>query len=125
MERLKLSVCVVTYNQENYIRQCLQSIIDQVTDFSFEIIVGDDCSTDNTRSIVKEYCDKYPEIIKPLFHQVNIGATRNYFAVHSKAGGEYIAHCDGDDYKIPGKLQKQVAFLDQHRDCAIVGHDLH
>lgn len=107
----KVSVCVVTYNHEEYIRQCLQSIIDQETNFDFEIIVGDDCSTDGTRAIVKDFFDKYPEIIKPLFHQVNLGPTRNYFAVHGKASGEYIAHCDGDDYWLPNKLNFQVGLL--------------
>lgn len=65
----KLSVCVITYNQKEYIRQCLQSIVDQETDFDFEVIVGDDCSTDGTRAIVQEFARRYPKVVKPIFSE--------------------------------------------------------
>ena len=118
----KVSVCVVTYNQEKYIRQCLQSIVDQVTDFDFEVIVGDDCSTDGTRAIVQEFADKYPGIVKPIFHANNIGGSNNYISVHNSASGMYIAHMDGDDYSLPGKLKAQANTLDKNPDCNIVWH---
>ncbi len=118
----KVSVCVVTYNQEKYIRHCLQSIIDQETDFSFEVIVGDDCSTDKTREIVQEFAEKYPDIIKPLFHEKNGGGNNNYLSVHGAATGTYIAHVDGDDYLLPGKLQMQAECLDNNPICNIVWH---
>jgi glycosyltransferase involved in cell wall biosynthesis len=118
----RVSVCVVTYNHEKYIRQCLQSIVDQITDFEFEVIVGDDCSRDGTRSIVMEFADKYPGIVTPLFHEKNLGAAQNYITVHNRAMGEYIAHVDGDDYCLPGKLQVQADFLDHNPDCNIVWH---
>jgi glycosyltransferase involved in cell wall biosynthesis len=118
----KVSVCVVTYNQEKYIRQCLQSIVDQVTDFDFEVIVADDCSIDSTQEILKEFSDKYPSVIKLIFHKVNIGPYSNFVFVHQQALGEYIAHVDGDDYCLPGKLQAQANILDCDSSCNIVWH---
>lgn len=121
-DEVKVSVCVVTYNQENYIRQCLQSIVDQETDFKFDVIVSDDCSTDGTRAIVHDFSVKYPGIVKPIFHEKNIGAYKNFVFVHQQATGEYIAHVDGDDYCLPGKLQAQADLLDRTPNCNIVFH---
>lgn len=118
----KVSVCVVTYNQEKYIRQCLQSIIDQETDFDFEVIVGEDCSTDGTRAIVQEFVEKYPGVVKPIFHTTNVGPSKNFILVHQQAIGEYIAHVDGDDECLPGKLNAQVTVLDSDPNCNIVWH---
>jgi glycosyltransferase involved in cell wall biosynthesis len=122
--KIKVSVCIVTYNQEKYIRQCLQSIIDQKTDFQFEIIVGDDCSTDNTREIISEFATKFPSIVKPIYHKVNIGGTKNYLAVHDAAIGEYIAHVDGDDFALPGKLSTLADVLDSKPEVNVVWHRL-
>jgi glycosyltransferase involved in cell wall biosynthesis len=116
----KVSVCVVTYNQEKYIRQCLQSIVDQVVDFDFEVIVGDDCSTDKTCTIVREFEERYPELVKPIFHKKNIGAYQNYAFIHDQGVGEYTAHMDGDDYWFPNKLSAQVAFMENNRGCVAV-----
>lgn len=116
----KVSVCVVAYNHEKYIGQCLQSILDQNTDFDFEIIVGDDYSTDSTRTIIKDFFVKYPKIIKPLFHNTNLGPTKNYFLVHAEASGDYIAHCDGDDYWLPNKLAFQVGILHKRPELFFV-----
>jgi len=119
----KVSVCVITYNQEKYIRQCLQSIVDQETDFYFEVIVGDDCSTDGTRAIVQEFVERYPGVVKPIFQEKNIGGgVHNYLTVHKATRGEYIAHVDGDDYCLPGKLQAQADLLDDDPDCNLVWH---
>lgn len=119
----KVSVCVITYNQEKYIRQCLQSILDQETDFDFEVIVGEDCSTDNTRAIVQEFAEQYPGVVKTIFQEKNIGGgVHNYLTVHNAARGEYIAHVDGDDYCLPGKLQAQANVLDDDPNCNIVWH---
>ncbi|HZW12296.1 MAG TPA: glycosyltransferase [Noviherbaspirillum sp.] len=122
---LKVSVCVVTYNQEKYIRECLQSILDQEVDFDYEVIVGDDCSTDGTRAIVQEFANKYPEIVKPIFHEKNLGPTDNYLYVHNRAKGKYVSHLDGDDYCLPGKLRTLASFLDRNPDCRIVWHRMH
>lgn len=121
----KLSVCVITYNHAKYIRKCLQSIVDQETNFRFEIIVGDDFSTDGTREIVKEFAGNYPEIVRPIFHKKNIGGANNYLSVHEFVNGEYVAHIDGDDYALPGKLQAQADFLDKNPECSIVWHRMH
>lgn len=120
----KVSVCVITFNQEDYIRQCLQSIVDQKTNFDFEVIVGEDCSTDGTRQIVLEFGEKYAEIVKPIYHEKNVGGTKNLLAVHRAASGKYIAHIDGDDYMLPGKLQLQVDALDKNPDCTICVHKM-
>lgn len=108
----KVSVCVVTYNQEKYIHQCLQSIVDQETDFDFEVIVSDDCSTDGTRAIVQGFAEKYPGVVKPIFHEKNIGAFKNFITTHNKANAAYVCHMDGDDYWFQGKLQYQSDVLD-------------
>jgi len=118
----KVSVCVITYNHEKYIRQCLQSIVDQETNFGFEVIVGEDSSTDGTRAIVQEFTNKYPSVMKPIFHEVNVGGMQNYYDVHKTARGEYIAHIDGDDYALPGKLQIQADTLDKNQHLNIIWH---
>lgn len=118
----KVSVCVVTYNQERYIRQCLQSIVDQITNFEFDVIVGDDASSDGTADIVKEFSLRYPEKVISVCHDKNIGPAQNYFSVHNIATGNYIAHIDGDDYCLPGKLQVQANLLDCDSKCNMVFH---
>ena len=118
----KVSVCIITYNQEKYIRQCLQSIIDQETNFDFEVIVGDDCSTDGTRTIVQEFVERYPSIIKTIVQEKNTGGSKNNLDVHAAAIGKYVAHVDGDDYTLPGKLQLQANVLDADLMCTAVWH---
>ena len=120
-KRPKVSVCVVTYNQEKYITECLQGIVDQETDFYFEVIVSDDCSTDRTREIIQLFSERHPNITV-LFRSENLGALRNFVDTHGQATGEYVCHCDGDDYWLPGKLQAQVDYLDRHPYCNIVWH---
>jgi glycosyltransferase involved in cell wall biosynthesis len=115
----KVTVCVVTYNQEKYIKQCLQSIVDQKADFEFEVIVSDDCSTDNTRQIIIDFASKYKNI-KPLLRTENIGALENFIDTHSRGNARYICHMDGDDYWLPTKLQKQVDFLDENEECNLL-----
>lgn len=121
---IKVSVCVVTYNQEKYIAECLDSLVSQETDFKFEIIVGEDCSTDGTRAIVQQYVDKYPDLIKPIFHDQNVGAVENVKQVYIAAKGKYIAHMDGDDMALPTKLQRQFDILEENVDCNICSHDM-
>jgi len=119
-KRPKVSVCIVTYNHEKYLGQCLQSIVDQTVDFDFEVIVGEDCSTDGTREILRQFSERYPTLIKPIYHANNLGPTKNYIDIHAAATGEYIAHCDGDDSWCQGKLAYQVRFLDNHPEIAAV-----
>ena len=118
----KVSVCVITYNQERYIGQCLQSIVDQQTDFDFEVIVGDDCSTDGTAAVVRGFVDRYPSIVRALFQERNTGGSPNNLEVHAAATGDYVAHVDGDDYALPGKLQAQADLLDRDPGCNAVWH---
>lgn len=123
----KVSVCVITYNHGEWLRECLQSIVDQITDFDYEVIVGDDCSTDGiTREVLKEFAVTYPTKIVPLLREANMGGggTQNWLDVMRRARGRYLAHIDGDDRMLPGKLQKQADFLDRHEECAFVAHDL-
>jgi glycosyltransferase involved in cell wall biosynthesis len=112
---IKVSVCVVTYNHEKFVSQALDSILMQQTTFPFEIIVGDDCSKDNTVNILKEYQNRFPEKIRLILHERNLGLNGKYNALSTFAAakGEYTAQFDGDDYLIsPYKLQKQVEMLD-------------
>ena len=121
---IQVSVCVVTYNQENYVAECLKSLVTQQTSFKFEIIVGEDCSTDRTRDIVLQYTKKYPELIIPILHEINVGTLENIRQVYNKARGKYIAHVDGDDVALPGKLQKQFDALEKNTKCTICSHDV-
>lgn len=119
----KLSIVTTTYNQEKYIKQALDSFVSQKTNFQFEVIISDDCSTDSTRNIIKEYAKKYPDIIKPIFNERNLGAMDNLIETLSLVKSEYVALCDGDDYWTDEyKLQKQVDFLDAHKDYTICFH---
>lgn len=117
---MKLSILVVTYNQENYIRQCLDSIVEQKKDFDYEVIVSDDCSTDATPQICDEYGVKYSHF--KIFHQKNnIGLLKNWEFVMNRCEGEYVAILEGDDYWLdPQKLQKQIEFLDSHLEFSAV-----
>lgn len=119
-KRVSVSVCIVTYNQEKYIERCLRSAVEQETDFDFEVIVGDDCSSDSTRQIIDSYVEKYPNIIRKVFHSDNVGAAQNYTLIHRMAVGDYVAHVDGDDFLLPGKLQWQKDFLDRNSHVAVV-----
>jgi glycosyltransferase involved in cell wall biosynthesis len=120
--RPKVTVCVITYNQQPYIRQCLDSLVSQTVNFDFEIVVGDDCSTDGTREIVNEFIARYPNLVRTNFQPSNTGGSRNNLEVHAAALGEYVAHMDGDDYALPGKLQAQADALDRDAACNAVWH---
>ena len=107
-----LSIVVITYNHEKYIRKCLDSILMQDVDFSFEIIISDDLSTDQTAQIITEYQDKYPDIIKPNLRIINVGASKNQYDCFLRCTGKYIAILDGDDFWIDKlKLKIQIDFL--------------
>jgi glycosyltransferase involved in cell wall biosynthesis len=119
----KVSVCIIAYNQAKFIRQCLDSVIAQRTNFPFEVVVGDDASTDGTREIIADYASRYPHTVRALLHKTNIGGgVQNYLSVHAAARGIYVAHVDGDDFCLPGKLQYQADILDSDPSCNIVFH---
>jgi len=115
----KVSVSMITYNHEQYIAQAIESVLSQKTDFTFELVVADDASTDNTLRIVQEYAEKYPNIIKLKSRKVNLGLVKNALQTISDCEGEYIALLEGDDYWVDdAKLQKQADFLDSNIDCS-------
>lgn len=127
LEEPKVSVCIITYNHGYMLHECLQSVVEQVTNFPFEIIVGDDCSTDEaSKKILQKFAATYPDLIVPIYREKNMGGhgTQNWLDVMRKARGKYIANIDGDDRMLPGKLMKQAAFLDLHSDCSMVAHNL-
>lgn len=119
---LKLSIALVTYNHEKFVGEALDSILTQEIPYHYEIVIGEDYSTDSTRSIVMEYQNRYPDIIKVTARGKNVGYTKNFFDVLLNCKGEYIAILDGDDLMLPGKLAKQIDFLDSNMDCVMVGH---
>ncbi|MCY7410439.1 MAG: glycosyltransferase [Chitinophagales bacterium] len=117
---MKVSICCITYNHESFIAKALDSFLMQQTNFDFEIVVGEDCSTDNTRNILLDFKKKNPEKIKLICNQNNIGVFANLDQTLLACTGEYIAICDGDDYWIdPLKLQKQVDFLEKNKECSL------
>ncbi len=116
---IKISVIVTSYNHEKYIRQCIDSILMQ-KDVNFELIIGDDCSADNTRNILEEYKKNYPKIINLLSKTENLGVTKNIKRCLNAVKGEYVAFCEGDDYWTdPLKLLKQSNYLKERNNCSI------
>jgi len=119
-----LSVRIVTYQHVDYIAQCLDNVLCQVTNFPFEILIGEDASTDGTRAIVFGYADRYPEKIRVITSDMNVGVKANGQRVRSACRGKYIALLEGDDYWTdPLKLQKQVDFLEANPDYSLCYHD--
>jgi glycosyltransferase involved in cell wall biosynthesis len=114
---------MITYNHENFIKDAIEGILMQKTSFPIELIIGEDCSTDNTRKIVKDYEEKYPEIIFAQYSEKNLGMINNFLNVLQAARGKYIALCEGDDYWTdPLKLQKQVDFLEWNKEYSGCAH---
>lgn len=121
-----VSIQCLVYNHEQYLRQCLDGFVMQKTNFAFEAIVHDDASTDGSANIIREYAEKYPDIIKPLYETENQyskkdGSLRRIINAAFAPSSKYIALCEGDDYWTdPYKLQKQVDFLEAHGDVSLV-----
>ena len=124
--KIMVSIICNTYNHQNYIKDALESFINQKTDFKFEVLIHDDASTDNTPYIIREYEKKYPDIIKPIYQKENqyskgIKISQTY--QYPRVKGKYIAICEGDDYWIDSqKLQKQVKALEQNFDIDMCAH---
>lgn len=124
MSEIMVSVIILTYNHERYIRQAIDSILMQKVNFAYEILVGDDCSKDETPNILKEYYQKYPNLFRLYLRKENLGATRNAYELLTSARGKYLATCEGDDYWIDeNKLQIQVDFLEKNVDYIATTHD--
>lgn len=115
-----ISVMVITYNQERYIRQCLDGILSQKTQYRFEIVIGDDASTDKTFDIIQEYKERFPSKIRSINEKHNVGVVRNFIRTIKSCRGEFLAFCEGDDYWIDeNKLESQVSFLIQNSDYGL------
>lgn len=118
-----VSVVLITYNHEEFIGTAIESIINQKCTFKIELLIAEDCSTDKTRQIVMEYEKKYPDIIKVLKREKNMGPTKNAYDAYTKCNGKYIAQLEGDDYWTDTeKLQKQFDFLEKNKDYIGVTH---
>lgn len=124
---MMVSICCITYNQEGYIKDALDGFLKQKTSFPYEVLIHDDASTDRTGQIIREYADRYPDIIKPILQTenqyskglTNISGTFNF----PRAAGRYVAMCEGDDYWVDEeKLQMQVDYMEAHPDCSICFH---
>lgn len=119
----KVSICCLTFNHAAYLEKCLQGFLMQQCNFTFEVLIHEDASTDETASILKKYEAQYPNIIKPIYqteNQFKKGISPTIRFNFPRCKGEYIAFCEGDDYWTdPYKLQKQVDFLDSHPEYSI------
>jgi len=118
----KVSVFMITYNHQDYIGEAIESVMNQDYE-NLELVIGEDCSTDNTRKIVKKYSEKYPQKIKLILHEQNVGMHRNTESVIKACDGDYVALIEGDDYWTDyQKISKQVKFLEENKDYAICFH---
>jgi glycosyltransferase involved in cell wall biosynthesis len=123
-KHIKVSVWMVTYNHERFISQAIESVLMQKTNFDYELVIGEDCSTDGTRAIICDYAKRYPERIRLLLQEHNLGEALNEIATMNACQGEYLAILEGDDYWTdPYKLQKQVDFLDSNPEYVVCHHD--
>ncbi|MDP2905336.1 MAG: glycosyltransferase [Candidatus Omnitrophota bacterium] len=121
----KVNVLMITYNQEQYIGQAIESVLAQRVNFTYELVIGEDCSTDGTREICRTYHERYPEKIRLLRRGKNLGMMPNFFQTLAECKGEYIAILEGDDYWTdPYKLQKQIDFMVSDTDCTLVFHSV-
>lgn len=121
---MDISVIVVTYNQEETIGRTLDSILQQQTTAQFEIVIGDDCSTDGTEAVCRDYAARYPDIIRYFRREQNMGVLFNYFDCIRRCRGRYLADCAGDDFWVdPCKLQRQFEVLRSQPEVTMVASD--
>ena len=123
MTEPSVSVLIPSYNQETVIEQTVMSSLTQDYD-NLEVVVSDDASVDGTPHILKELQAKYPQRLKVFLYSNNLGVTKNHTRGLLECGGEFIAFQDGDDLFLPGKIRKQIAFMQAHPNCTISSHDV-
>ena len=112
-QEIMVDIMMPVYNQERFIAQTIESIVRQRTTFRFRLLIGEDCSTDNTRSLIKKYAGLYPDKIFPIYNEVNLGSNGNSSNIYLSATAKYVALCEGDDFWVDDqKLQKQVTFME-------------
>jgi glycosyltransferase involved in cell wall biosynthesis len=120
-----VDVIMSTYNHEKYIAQAIEGVVKQKTNFRFRLIIGEDCSTDSTRSIIRKYEAAYPDIVKPIYREKNIGSLANGCSLFQSIESKYGAICEGDDYWTDyNKLQKQADYLEAHPDFSMCFTDV-
>ena len=119
-----LSVVVLCCRQGKYVGPCLQSVLDQKIDVPFEVIVGDDHSSDNSLEVIESFRSRYPDVIRVVVQEKNVGFSGNFADTVALARGEYVANIDGDDVMSPGKLQRQLDFMRAHPKCGLVVHKM-
>ena len=118
-----VSIICVTYNHEKYLKYALDGVLMQKTNFPFEVIIAEDCSTDNSRKIINSYCQKYPGFFKVIYRSNNVGSKQNVSEADQMSTGKYIIHLETDDFWTdPYKLQKQADWLENHPDDIAVTH---
>ena len=123
-KNIKVSACIITYNHEKFISQCLDAAISQNHSYLYEIVIGDDCSTDGTLEICKAYQKKHPDLIRIIERDKNLGITGNWSNSFDQCQGDYIAVCEGDDYWTDtSKIQKQVDFLVNNPNVSLTIHN--
>ena len=119
--RVLISVIIPSYNRANTVGQTIESIINQQVDADIEIVIGDDCSTDNAREILLQYKEKYPDIIRLFFWEENMGLGANWASCVKECCGKYICNCDNDDYwHNPNKLQLQLDYMEAHPESNVL-----
>lgn len=127
VENIMVSVLCTAYNHGLYLRETIEKIVSQKTDFKIELLINDDVSSDNTVEIIREYAEKYPDIIVPFYQEKNLysqGISIYSHVFYPRVRGKYIAFCEGDDYWCDDtKLQQQVDFLEAHPDYAACMHN--
>jgi len=116
-----VSIVMITYNQVKYIAAAIEGVLNQEAPFQYELVIGEDCSTDGTREIVSTYQKNHPKIIRVITSDRNVGMVRNFVRTSRACTGAFLAFCEGDDYwHRRDKLQLQVQYIESHPDCGLV-----
>jgi len=120
-----LSVCLITYNHVKFIRQAIEGVIMQKVNFSLELIIADDFSTDGTREIITEYANRYPDIIRLILQDMNVGAAKNWRELITAPKAKYIAYLEGDDFwSSENKLLELISFLEANNNYSAAFHNV-
>lgn len=122
---MKLSICVITYNHSEFIKQCLEGALNQKFEFDYEIVISDDCSNDDTVLICRQYQENNPDLITLLTSERNNGMAFNWYKAIQACSGEFIAICEGDDYWISeNKVMTQFDYMSENPNCNLCFHDV-
>lgn len=127
-DKILISIVIPSYNRADTVGQTIESILAQTVDADVEIVIGDDCSTDNAREVLLKYKEQHPDVIRLLFHEQNMGLGANWATCVKACNGKYICNCDNDDYwHNEHKLQIQLDYMESHQECniCITNHRTH